>query len=108
MILVKQLLLKKNSYFTSKDCDYFDIDPSDYHDYHYEFVDEDYYDYDDDYDYDDFDYHDYDDDDLYYKKPFNNFERLRSVNNNIVNWIDRDNYNDKINLLVTDHRICIC
>ena len=50
---------------------------------------------DDDNDYDDnyyYDYDDYDDDELlYYNKPLNDFERLVSVKNNIVNLIINDN-----------------
>ena len=44
---------------------------------------------------------------MYYKKPLNYFERLVSVKN-IVNWIDNDDYNHEITLLVNNHEIRIC
>ena len=76
--------------------------------------------YDDDYDYfdnyyfvDDYDYYDDSDDDclndfivnyydglMYYKKPLNDFKRLVSVKNNIINLIDEDNYRNNTTLLV--------
>ena len=113
----KIFISEKNSYFISKDCDY---DNYDYCDYYY---DDDYNCYDDnnddyyDYDYyncnyvddnDDYNYHDDDNDYLYYKKPFNYFERLISVKNNTVNWINNIDYNHEITLLVSNHKICIC
>ena len=113
----KIFISEKNSYFISKDCDY---DNDDYCDYYY---DDDYNCYDDDnddyYDYDyynrnyvddndDYNYHDDDNDYLYYKKSFNYFERLISVKNNIVNWINNIDYNHEITLLVSNHKICIC
>ena len=116
---------EKSLYYTNNDCDYFGVDVNDYElfDKNYEFFDEDYEDYDhyddddydddyyykevnDDYDYDD-DYYDFYDK-LYYRKPFNHFERLLSDKNNIVNSIDNDNYNNDITLLVNNHRILIC
>ena len=107
------------------DCNYFGVGVDDYIFNDYEFSDEDYgecdyYDYnyddddynyyDDDYYYDDNDYNDdYNDNDyLYYKKTFNCFERLISVKNTVLNWIDSDNYNNKIDLLVSIYKICIC
>ena len=66
-----------------------------------DFVDYDYFDYDDDY-HDDFivNY----DELVYYKKPSNCFESLVSIKNNIVNWINSHN----ITLLVDDINIFIC
>ena len=80
---------KKDLYYTSKDCKYYDVDVDDYEFNDYEFFDEDYDNY--DYDYDD----DYDDDYLYYKKPFNKFERLVYDKNNIVNLINNDDNDTK-------------
>ena len=53
---------------------------------------------------------DYDDCDelAYYNKPLNDFERLVSLRNNIVNLINNDNYKRNITLLVDDFRIFIC
>ena len=53
---------------------------------------------------------DYDDCDelVYYNKPLNDFERLVSVRNNIVNLINNDNYKHNMTLLVDDFRIFIC
>ena len=99
-------------YYTSDYCYNFGVDVDDYElfDENYEFFDEDYEDYsyyDDDY-VDDYDYYynEVDDDDdydfnnkLYYKKPFNYFERLASVKNNIVNLINNDN-NHKHNITI--------
>ena len=81
--------------------------------------------YDDDYDYfdnyyfvDDYDYYDDSDDDclndfivnyydglMYYKKPLNDFKRLVSVKNNIINLIDEDNYRNNTTLLVDGFNI---
>ena len=117
----KIFISEKNLYYTSNDCDYFGFDVNDYElfDENYKFFDEDNEDYDyygDDYD---DDYYkevndDYDDDDddfydkLHYRKPFNHFERLLSVKNNIVNLINNDNHNHNITLLVDNLRIFIC
>ena len=126
-------------YYTSKDCKYFGVDVDDYEFFNdgYEFFDDDYgnydYDYDNyDYDYDDDCYYnvydddyyynddnyydnDYDDDYLYYRKPFNNFECLVFVKNNIVNLINNDDCDIKpllsvknITLLVDNINISIC
>ena len=62
---------------------------------------DDYYEVDDDYD----DFYNK----LYYKKPLNNFERLVSVKNNIVNLIDDDNnHKHNITLLVDNINIFVC
>ena len=74
----------------------------DYENYDYDYNNYD-YDYDDYYCvYDDNDFHDdnyydndYYDDYLYYKKPFNKFERLVFVKNNIVNLINNDDNDTK-------------
>ena len=113
IIIVKCLFLKKN-------CKYYGVDVN-----HFEFFDEDYenYGYDDYYQcvYDDNDFYDdnYYDDYLYYKKPFNKFERLVFVENNIVDLINNDDNDkklllsvkeitlliDKINILIYEKRI---
>ena len=84
---------EKTIYYTS-------YDYNDYHDY-----------YDDDYDDDHYDDH-YDDDDdaelVSYNKPLNDFERLVSVKNNIVNLVNNDNYRHKIASLVNDFEMLIC
>ena len=50
-----------------------------------------------------------DDDKLYYKKPLNDFERLVSVKNNIVNLINNDNnHKHKITLLIDNINIFVC
>ena len=50
-----------------------------------------------------------DDDKLYYKKPLNDFERLVSVKNNIVNLINNgNNPKHKITLLVENINIFVC
>ena len=83
-----------------------------------------YYDYDDNYNNDDYydDYDDFDDDDdyhddfivdydeklVYYSKPLNDFKRLVSVENNIVNLINNDNYRHNITLLADGFNIFIC
>ena len=56
---------------------------------------------------DDDDYDNYDEL-LCYNKPLNDFERLVTVRNNIVNLICNDNYKHKITLLVDDFRTFIC
>ena len=97
----KMFICKKNLYYTSKDCKYLGVDVDDYQFNDYEFFDEDYenYDYDDDYCvYDDNDFYDddcYDNDYLYYKKPFNKFERVVFVKNYIVNLINNDDNDTK-------------
>ena len=49
------------------------------------------------------------DDKLYYKKPLNDFERLVSVKNDIVNLINSDNnHKHKITLLVHNINIFVC
>ena len=66
-------------------------------------INDDYYEVDDDDDDDDF-YNN-----LYYKKPLNNFERLVSVKNNIVNLIDDDkNHKHNITLLEDNINIFVC
>ena len=91
-------------YFTSKDCKYLVVDVDNYElfDDDYEFFDDDYgnygYNYDDDNYYD----NDYYDDYLYYIKPFNNFESLVFVKNNILNLINNDD-NDIKPLLSVKH-----
>ena len=94
-------------YYTSNDCDYFGVDANDYKlfDENYELFDEDY----EDYDYDDDDDNDYYDfyDKLYYRKPFNHFERLVSVKNNIENATSNDDYSQNITLIVNNRRIYI-
>ena len=112
----KIFISEKKLYYTSNDCDYFGVDVNDYElfDENYEFFDEDYENYDcyddnyddDNYDDDDDDYDFYDK--LYYRKPFNHFERLVSVKNNIENVISNDNYNNDITLFVNNCRILIC
>ena len=104
----KIFISKKNSYFNNRDREYLDTDDSDYEVNKYEFFEEDYNDYDDCY-YDEvYDDIDQDDDDyLYYKRPFNDFESLISIKNNIVNQIDNNNHNNKINLPISHDRICI-
>ena len=114
MIIGRYLFLKKNLYYTSNDWNYYYDD--DYILNVYEFSDEDYgeYDYDNDYDDDYVDDYYYDDDCynfydyLCYKRPLNYFKHLVSHKNNIVNWIDNNDYNHEITLLVSNHRICIC
>ena len=97
MIIVRYLFLKKNLYYTSNDWNYYDdndyilYDDDDYVDDYY--CDDDYYNF---YDY------------LCYKRPLNYFKHLVSHKNNIVNWIDNNDYNHEITLLVSNHRICIC
>ena len=97
-------------YYTSNDWNYYYDDDYSLNDY--EFSDEDYgeYDYNDD-DYDD-DYYDdgyyYFYDYLCYKKRLNYFKRLVSHKNNIVNWIDNNDYDHEITSLVNNHRIRIC
>ena len=112
MIIARYLLVKKKLYHISNDCNEFGVDVDDYifndHKFfHEDYGDYDYFDNDNDYDYyydDHFDDDDDDDDDddfddyyfyneFYCKKPFTYFERLVSVKNNIVNWIDNDDYN---------------
>ena len=97
---------EKNLYYTSNDCDYFGVDANDYKlfDENYELFDEDYEDY--DYDDDDNDYYDFYDK-LYYRKPFNHFERLVSVKNNIENATSNDDYSQNITLIVNNRRIYI-
>ena len=74
------------------------------------YVGGDYCDYcDDDDDDDDYvGYVGYDDELVYYDKPLNDFERLVSDKNNIVNLINNDNYRHNITLLVKDFEILIC
>ena len=106
----KLFISKNNLYYTSKDCKYYGVDVDDYEFNDYEIFDKDYenYDYDYnnyDYDYDDYycvyddnDFYDdnyYDNDYLYYKKPFNKFERLVFDKNNIVNLINNDDNDTK-------------
>ena len=107
-------------YYTSNDCDYFGIDVDVYKLFNenYKFFDEDYEDYDyyDD-DYDDDCYKevndDYDDDDydffgkLCYRRPFNHFEGLVSIKNNIVNVASNDDYDQNITLIVNSRKIYI-
>ena len=104
----KIFISKKNLYFNNRDREYLDTADSDYELNKYEFFEEYYNDYDDCY-YDEvYDDIDYDDDYyLHHKKPFNYFEHLMSVRNNIVNQIDSNNHNNKINLSVSYYRIYI-
>ena len=110
-MISKMFIFKKKLYYTSKDCNCFGADVNDYEFNDYKFFDEDYENYDyDNYDYGDYycvyddngfyDYNDYYDNDyLYYKKPFNKFERLVFVKNNIVNLINNDDNDAKPLLL---------
>ena len=90
IIIVEYLFLKKNIYYTS-------YDYNDYHD-----------DYDDDYDDDHYDDHNDDAELVSYNKPLNDFERLVSVKNNIVNLVNNDNYRHKIASLVNAFEMLIC
>ena len=82
---------EKNIYYTS-------YDYNDYHD-----------DYDDDYDDDHYDDHNDDAELVSYNKPLNDFERLVSVKNNIVNLINNDNnHKHKITLLIDNINIFVC
>ena len=82
---------EKNIYYTS-------YDYNDYHD-----------DYDDDYDDDHYDDHNDDAELVSYNKPLNDFERLVSVKNNIVNLINNgNNPKHKITLLVENINIFVC
>ena len=56
-----------------------------------------------------FDYYGSDDhyDEIHYNIPFNDFKRLVSVKNNIVNLINKDNHKHNITLLVNDFNIRI-
>ena len=56
------------------------------------------------------DNHDDDDDDekLVYYKILNDFNRMVSIRNNIVNLINNDNYEHNVTLLVDHYKIFIC
>ena len=49
-----------------------------------------------------------DDDKLVYYKILNDFDRMVSVKNNIINLINNDNYKQNITLSVDNFRIFIC
>ena len=101
----KMFISIKFLYYTSKDCKYYGVDYefNDYENYGYDYDNYD-YDYDDGYycvyndnDFCDDNYcdNDYYDDYLYYKKPFNKFERLVFDKNNIVNLTNNDDNDTK-------------
>ena len=98
----KSCIIRHNN-ISEKNIYYISYDYDDYYDDYYDYYD-DYYDYYDDY----YDYYDDDDELVYYNKPLNDFERLVSVKNNIVNLINNDNYRHNITLLVDDFKILIC
>ena len=109
----KIFISEKSLYYSSNDYNDFGVDDYDYYDenygeydYYYDDYDNDYYYFDDDfnnkycsYGYD-YDYDDGYDKLVYYKKPFNYFERLVSVKNNIENWIYNDDYDEDITLII--------
>ena len=57
---------------------------------------------------DDDDDDDDDDEKLVYYKILNDFNRMVSIRNNIVNLINNDNYEHNVTLLVDHYKIFIC